>query len=99
MENFDLPSENNMPQENGEEGPKKIEHKTLQKARVVILKVISYFSGDMQAFGKWMKSKSNNICAYFAALTRGQGFFSFLQRNNLVVILTHVKETFSSVIL
>lgn len=30
----------------------------LQKTRACFLKGVSYFSGDMEVFGKWMESKS-----------------------------------------
>lgn len=30
---------------------------TLQKARARFLRGVSYFSGDMEVFGKWMESK------------------------------------------
>lgn len=37
---------------------------TLQKANAYLFKGISYISGDMEVFGKWMKSKTNtfNFC-------------------------------------
>lgn len=30
---------------------------TLQRVRAKFLKGVSYFSGDMEVFGKWMESK------------------------------------------
>lgn len=30
---------------------------SLQRARACFLKGVSYFSGDMEVFGKWMESK------------------------------------------
>lgn len=66
MAHSNLPSEHDKSQEDGkEEGPKKTNFTTLQSARASFLKVISYFSGDMQVFGKWMKSKSRRFFFFF----------------------------------
>lgn len=59
MAQIELPSENDKSiEDRKEEGPTKPSPKTLQRTRDCLLKAVSYFSGDMQAFGKWMESKS-----------------------------------------
>lgn len=59
MAHPDLPPEHDNSQEDKKEkalvqpGPT-----SLQRARACFLKGVSYFSGDMEVFGKWMESKS-----------------------------------------
>lgn len=55
MAHSDLPSEHDKSKEEGSMKPGPI---TLQRTRACLFKVVSYFSGDMQVFGKWMESKS-----------------------------------------
>lgn len=59
MAQIDLSSANNKTPEDGKEGsPMKQRTKTLRGSRACLLKVVSYFAGDMQPFGKWMESMS-----------------------------------------
>lgn len=73
----DLPAEHvGKSQENGKEGnPLKPRCTKLQKAKAHLLKAVSYFSGDMHLFGKWMESKS---------------VLSFLQHKSETLIKTHI---------
>lgn len=55
MAHSDPPSEHDKSKKEGSMKPGPI---TLQRTRAGLFKVVSYFSGDMQVFGKWMESKS-----------------------------------------
>lgn len=60
-----LPSQNGNSQEDRQEDRVQPAGATaLQKARAHFLKGVSYFSGDMEVFGKWMESRLTSA-AYF----------------------------------
>lgn len=59
MAQTDLPSEHDNTQEDRKE--KEPVQPRLQRARACLLKGVSYFSGDMEVFGKWMESKLTKI--------------------------------------
>ncbi len=62
MAHPDLPSEHDNSQEDRKEKDSmQLGPTTLQRARACFLKGVSYFSGDMEVFGKWMESKSTLI--------------------------------------
>lgn len=62
MAHTDRQSDHDKPQvDKKEKDPEQATGPTnLQKARARFLKGVSYFSGDMEVFGKWMQSKSTN---------------------------------------
>lgn len=56
----DLPPEHNGSEEDKKETePAPPQPTTLQRSKACFLKGVSYFSGDMEVFGKWMESKSS----------------------------------------
>ncbi|TMS04123.1 Urea transporter 2 [Larimichthys crocea] len=55
MAQTDLPSEHDNTQEDRKE--KEPVQPRLQRARACLLKGVSYFSGDMEVFGKWMEKQ------------------------------------------
>lgn len=59
MAQLDLPSEHGSSQERAQvkDPVEQARPTTLQRAWACFLKGVSYFSGDMPAFGKWMESK------------------------------------------
>lgn len=70
MAHIDLPPEQDKSNEDRkQESPTKPRPKTLQRTRDCLLKAVSYFSGDMQAFGKWMESKSFSLSLINVILT------------------------------
>lgn len=60
MAHPDLQSEHRPSQEDGRDSQARPAGLTaLQRTKACFLKGVSYFSGDMEAFGKWMESESN----------------------------------------
>lgn len=59
MAHPNLPSDHDSTQmDKKEKGPVQPAPTTLQRTKARFLKGVSYFSGDMKVFGKWMESKT-----------------------------------------
>ncbi|KAM9394035.1 urea transporter 2 isoform 1-T1 [Pholidichthys leucotaenia] len=57
MANIDVPSQPEQPQEDRKENQMRPAQPSLKTARARFLKGVSYFSGDMEVFAKWMEKQ------------------------------------------